>query len=139
VAQGHLKLDGSGLFVSYLGAFFFVAIGLWVGLPPSIETTFDLAVREIRIRRPMAIMTRQTIVPFATVEGLGLREFFYDSGSSYSPELRTLDGTIHKLSAEGVAYFHANGLLEQIRHATGLPRLDWPAGSAKPLADRPLN
>jgi hypothetical protein len=97
--------------------------GFGLAFRPSIETTFDLALKEIRIRRPMAIMTRQTIVPFATVQGLGLREFIHDSGSSYSPELRTLDGTIHKLSAEGVAYFHANGLLEQVRHATGLPRL----------------
>lgn len=42
-----------------------------------------------------------------------------------------MDGTIHKLSAVNAAYFHADDLLEQIRHATGLPRLDWPAGSAK--------
>ena len=56
---------------------------------------------------------------------------------SYKPVLRTSDGTIHKLSALDAAYFYADGLLEQIRHATGLPRLDWPAGSAKRHADRP--
>jgi hypothetical protein len=39
-----------------------------------------------------------------------------------------LDGTIHKLTAVSAAYFHADDLLEQIRQATGLPRLDWPAG-----------
>ena len=66
-----------------------------------------------------------------------LREYIPESGASYTPQLRTLDGTIFKLSAVQAAYFHADGLLEQIRHATGLPRLDWPAGSAKRPAERP--
>src|SRR5262245_20984231 len=86
-SQGHLKLDGSEPFVSYLVAFSFVTIGLFVGLQPSIESTFDLAAKVIRIRRRIAIVSRQTIVPFATVEGLGLRESIHESGSSYTPQL----------------------------------------------------
>jgi hypothetical protein len=127
-SQGNLKLDGSGRFVSYLVAFLFVTLGLLVGLQPSIESTFDLAAKVIRIRRRTAIVLRESIVPFATVEGLGLRESVHESGSSYTAQLRTLDGTIHKLTAVSAAYFHADDLLEQIRQATGLPRLDWPAG-----------
>ena len=117
--------------------FFFVALGLYVGLQPTIETTFDLGAKVIRIRHRIVFVSRPTIVPFATVEGLGLREYVHESGASYTPQLRTLDGTIFKLSAVQAAYFHADGLLEQIRHATGLPRLDWPAGSAKRPAERP--
>ena len=67
----------------------------------------------IRIRHRIVFVSRPTIVPFATVEGLGLREFIPESGSSYRPELRTLDGTIHKLSAVHAAYFHADGLLDR--------------------------
>jgi hypothetical protein len=54
-SQGNLKLDGSGRFVSYLVAFLFVTLGLLVGLQPSIESTFDLAAKVIRIRRRTAI------------------------------------------------------------------------------------
>ena len=131
-SRGHVKLDGSALV-----CLFFVALGLYVGFQPTIETTFDLAANVIRIRRRIAFVSRHTIVPFATVEGLGLWEYIHESGSSYKPVLRTSDGTIHKLSAVAAAYFYADGLLEQIRHATGLPRLDWPAGSVKRPADRP--
>jgi hypothetical protein len=93
-SRGHVKLDGSALV-----CFFFVAIGLYVGFQPTIETTFDLAAKLIRIRHRIVFVSRPTIAPFATVEGLGLREYIHESGSSYTPQLRTLDGTIYKLSA----------------------------------------
>jgi hypothetical protein len=124
--QGHLRLDGSGGLGSYFGALFFAGIGLFVALQPTVETTFDLAAKVIRVRRRIAIVSRQTLVPFSAVEGIGLREASGENGATYRPELRTWDGTIHKLSAEGSAYFHADGLLEQVRQATGLRRLDRP-------------
>ena len=76
-SRGHVKLDGSALV-----CFFFVALGLYVGLQPTIETTFDLAAKLIRIRHRIVFVSRPTIVPFATVEGLGLREYIHESGSS---------------------------------------------------------
>ncbi len=125
---GHLKLDGSGPPVSYLVSFMFVAMGLFVGLQPYVETTFDVAKKKIEIRRQQAGISRRTIVPFSAVDGLGVKEGGSgEGGVGYTPQLRMLDGTTHYLSsAGGSAYFHTDRLLEQIRLATGLRRLDYP-------------
>jgi hypothetical protein len=67
-------------------------------------------------------------VPFSAVHGLGVKEGGSgEGGMGYTPQLRMLDGTIHYLSrANGGAYFHTDRVLEQIRLATGLRRLDYP-------------
>jgi hypothetical protein len=125
---GHLKLDGSGSLGLYLVSFMFFAIGLFVGLQPYVETTFDVAKKRIEIRKQQAGISRRTIVPFSAVDGLGVKEGGSgESGVGYTPQLRLLDGTIHYLSrASGGPYFQVDGFLEQIRLATGLRRLDQP-------------
>jgi hypothetical protein len=58
-SRGQVKLDGSALV-----CFFFLALGLYVGFQPTIETTFELAAKVIHIRRRIAFVSRHAIVPF---------------------------------------------------------------------------
>ena len=49
-----------------------VTLGLLSAFQPTIETTFDLAAKMVSIRRRFAVVSRQTVVPFTAIEGLGL-------------------------------------------------------------------
>jgi hypothetical protein len=124
---GHVRLDGSSEFGLYFVGLFFVATGFLLGLQPTIQTTFDFNKRVICIRRQFVFISRQTVVPFSAVKGLGLREYVTEDGAGYVPELRTLDGASYILSRRNSSYFRADALLEQIRQGTGLHRLDRPA------------